>query len=167
MIPTVPFVDDPNTDLDNDSHGRPGNIAWGLSSLDFVSGQITLTADGEPLNDGDREDDWFDYDPSGNMTIDFGFFEGGANSTADRIDQSLAKVYPNPGADFIRFETTNYSGHTLSLVNTQGQEVLQAKLTTEVTPLSVGSLPSGVYVTVLRNEFGAVVWSANFVKMGR
>ncbi|MFK8162791.1 MAG: SdrD B-like domain-containing protein, partial [Lewinella sp.] len=167
MIPTIPFVEDPNTDLNNDSHGRPGNLEWGLSDLDFVSGQITLTADGEPLNDGDREDDWFDYDPSGNMTIDFGFFVEGANSTGNQIDPSLAKVYPNPGADFIRFETTDYSGRTLSILNAHGQLVLETKLSAAVTPLNVGALPSGVYATVMKNEFGTVIWSANFVKLGR
>lgn len=70
---------DPNNDINGDNNGRPGNLEFpGLSELDIASGIIELTTDGEPLNDGDREDDWFDYDPSGNMTVDFGFyFEGG------------------------------------------------------------------------------------------
>lgn len=63
---------DPNTDINNDDNGSPGGFA-GLGNLDIASGIIEITADGEPLNDGDREDDWFDFDPSGNMTIDFGF----------------------------------------------------------------------------------------------
>jgi hypothetical protein len=78
MTPTPIFADDPNSDINLDNNGRPGNIAWGLTGRDIVSGMITLTAGGEPLNDGDRLDSWFDYDPSGNMTIDFGFYQEGA-----------------------------------------------------------------------------------------
>ncbi len=64
---------DPNNDINNDNNGRQGFEFPGLGEYDYASGIITLTADGEPLNDGDRIDDWFDYDPSGNMTVDFGF----------------------------------------------------------------------------------------------
>ncbi len=64
---------DPNSDINFDDNGSPGGFP-GLIDLDISSGIIVLTADGEPLGDGDREDDWFDFDPSGNMTIDFGFY---------------------------------------------------------------------------------------------
>ena len=66
---------DPNNDIDKDDNGRPGYISFpGLGQEDFASGTVTLTADGEPLGDGDRIDEWFDYDISGNMTVDFGFY---------------------------------------------------------------------------------------------
>ena len=32
-----------------------------------------MTEGGEPLNDGNRESDWFDLDSPGNFTVDFGF----------------------------------------------------------------------------------------------
>ncbi len=78
----VPEFAEPNTDINFDNNGRSGaGLYPGLDALDIASGIITLTETGEPLNDGDREDDWFDYDVSGNQTIDFGFFREGACAT--------------------------------------------------------------------------------------
>ena len=39
-----------------------------------MSGIVTLTSDEEPLNDGDPYNCYFDYDASGNNSVDFGFF---------------------------------------------------------------------------------------------
>ncbi|MFK7905619.1 MAG: SdrD B-like domain-containing protein, partial [Chitinophagales bacterium] len=163
MVPTSPYVADPNTDLDFDSHGRPGNLEWGLSESAMVSGLITLTADGEPLGDGDREDDWFDYDPSGNMTVDFGFYVDGATSVDD-FGLQAANMYPNPSAGLIRFETAIFENHTLSLINTNGQTVLHTTLDSNSTQLEVGSMPVGLYAAVLRDEFGNIQWTSKFVK---
>lgn len=71
MVSSEIHSDDPNNDnrVDNNGHGDP--------FTDIFAGIITLTADGEPLNDGDRESCWFDFDPSGNMTIDFAFHSDG------------------------------------------------------------------------------------------
>lgn len=165
MVPTVPFTEDPNTDIDGDSQGRPGNINWGLAELSMVSGLITITADGEPLNDGDREDCWFDYDPSGNMTIDFGFFvEGAVVSTGEPVNQ-LAKIFPNPSSGYFQLETERFNGQTLSLVNTYGQTVLSTKLTAQQTRIDVSGLPAGVYVALLQDGSGKFNWSSKLVKM--
>ena len=69
FVSTTNHIADPNTDidLDNNGSGPPGS--------DIMSGTITITATGEPLNDGDSSDCYFDNDPSGNMTIDFGFYD--------------------------------------------------------------------------------------------
>lgn len=67
MIPTPNFTDADN-DIDADNNGR------GAPRSDLFSGTIIITADGEPLDDGDPEDDWYDLDPAGNMTVDFGFY---------------------------------------------------------------------------------------------
>lgn len=65
---------DPNTDIDKDNNGRPGIQFAGLGEMDFASGIIDLSEDGEPLDDDDVVSDWFDYNPSGNMSVDFGFY---------------------------------------------------------------------------------------------
>lgn len=81
MLPVAEFAD-PNTDINHDNNGRSGaGIFPGLGALDIASGIVTLTATGEPLNDGDRVDDWFDFDVSGNQTVDFGFFREEACAT--------------------------------------------------------------------------------------
>jgi hypothetical protein len=61
---------DNDVDLDNNGFGSPFS--------DIMSGIVTLTSGGEPLNDGDPFDCYFDYDASGNNTVDFGFFDPNA-----------------------------------------------------------------------------------------
>ena len=57
---------DPDNDINNDNDGYdPGIQGFGILSL-----PVTLTAGGEPANDGDG--------PDSNLTIDFGFIELGA-----------------------------------------------------------------------------------------
>jgi len=45
MVHTQPFVEDPNSDINGDSNGRPG-FTFGLTVKDMISGVITLTEDG-------------------------------------------------------------------------------------------------------------------------
>ena len=71
MVNTINILN-PNNNIDGDNNG---NLE--LPFLKFISKPIEITTDGEPLMDGDRQDDQFDYDPSGNMTIDFGFYHPG------------------------------------------------------------------------------------------
>ncbi|MFN8060706.1 MAG: SdrD B-like domain-containing protein [Vicinamibacterales bacterium] len=52
----------PNSDIDNDDNGTV------LGSGTVRSGVVTLTTNGEPVNDGDA-------DANSNLTIDFGFFQ--------------------------------------------------------------------------------------------
>jgi len=67
MTPSAIFTDADN-DIDLDNNGR------GFPFGDIFSGTINITADGEPLNDGDPLDDWYNLDPAGNQTVDFGFY---------------------------------------------------------------------------------------------
>ena len=62
------FVSNANndTDLDNNGSGNP--------FTDIFAGIVTLTPDDEPLGDGDPFNCYFDYDASGNNTVDFGFY---------------------------------------------------------------------------------------------
>lgn len=162
MVPTSIYEADPNTDIFLDNNGRPGND-WGLSPQDIVSGMITLTADGEPLGDGDRSDDWFNYDPSGNMTVDFGFHVDGPTSVTE-IDLSIARLYPNPSSDYVKFETEHFANHTLSLINTNGQSVLRTNLSSKLAQLDIRSIPSGLYAVVLKDKFGTIKWASRLVK---
>ncbi len=163
MTPTPLFEPDPNTDINFDNNGRPGN-QWGLTNQDIVSGMITLTADGEPLNDGDREDDWFDYDPSGNMTIDFGFHVEGASAVRER-HQETARVYPNPFQNGFVVETEFFADRRLRVLNSKGQPVFESALPAETSRVDLAALPAGLYLVLLRDEKGAVRWSGKLVKV--
>jgi len=65
---------DPNNDVDGDDNGQKASEIQALSDRNIITKPIVITANGEPLNDGDRLSSDFDFDPSGNMTIDFGFY---------------------------------------------------------------------------------------------
>ena len=62
------FISNANNDVDLDNNG------YGNPFTDIMSGIVTLTTNGEPLNDGDPFNCYFDYDAGGNNSIDFGFF---------------------------------------------------------------------------------------------
>jgi hypothetical protein len=60
---------DNNLDLDNNGFGSPGS--------DIRSGIINLVSGEEPLDEFDENDCYYNYDPSGNNSVDFGFYEPG------------------------------------------------------------------------------------------
>jgi len=73
-----------------------------------MSGIVTLTTDGEPLNDGDPFDCFFDYDSGGNNTIDFGFYKpsefvwlGNSDSDWNNPNNWSAGVVPNVSSNVL------------------------------------------------------------------
>ncbi len=96
FVSTNEFEADANNDIDFDNNGS------GNPFQDIFSGIVTLTVDGEPLNDGDPENGLFDLDPAGNNTVDFGFYnptvediDGDGFSSADDCDDFNANVNPD------------------------------------------------------------------------
>ena len=75
FVPTNGHVANANNDVDLDNNGA------GTAGQDILSGIVTLTVDGEPLNDGDPTDCDFNFDPAGNNTVDFGFYNPNAPTT--------------------------------------------------------------------------------------
>jgi hypothetical protein len=71
------YISDADNDIDLDNNG------FGSPFTDIMSGIVTLSLGDEPLNDGDPFDCLFDYDGSGNNTIDFGFFNPNAYCFGD------------------------------------------------------------------------------------
>ncbi|MDF1698714.1 MAG: sialate O-acetylesterase [Saprospiraceae bacterium] len=96
FVSTTGYVADANNDVDFDNNGS------GNPFTDIFSGIVTLTVDGEPLNDGDPEDSLFDLDPAGNNTVDFGFYNPTTNdvdndgfSNIEDCDDFNAAINPN------------------------------------------------------------------------
>ncbi len=73
FVSTNGFEPNANNDVDFDNNGS------GNPFTDIFSGIVTLTIDGEPLNDGDPENGLFDLDPAGNNSVDFGFYNSNSN----------------------------------------------------------------------------------------
>jgi len=71
------FEADANNDVDFDNNGS------GPAFSDIFSGIVSLTVDGEPLNDGDPESCIFDFDAAGNNSVDFGFYDPSAQIDFD------------------------------------------------------------------------------------
>ncbi|MEL6392846.1 MAG: sialate O-acetylesterase, partial [Bacteroidota bacterium] len=85
------FVADADNDIDLDNNGS------GQPFTDIMSGIVTLTLDGEPLDDGDPFSCLFNYDASGNNTIDFGFFDPNVTSVSAGLTEEVGiQFYPNP-----------------------------------------------------------------------
>ena len=68
---------DNNVDLDNNGFGNPFS--------DIMSGIVTLRSGEEPLNDGDPYNCYFNYDASGNNTVDFGFYNPDISSVNEDL----------------------------------------------------------------------------------
>lgn len=72
FVSSTVFEPNANNDVDFDNNGS------GSAFTDIFSGIVTLTVDGEPLNDGDPESCIFNFDAAGNNSVDFGFFDPNA-----------------------------------------------------------------------------------------
>jgi hypothetical protein len=64
--------------------------------------------------------------------------------------QSLLSINPNPASSSITIETPT-KGH-LSIMNLNGQQLLQQEITEPKTPIGINTLPSGVYFVRLTND---------------
>jgi hypothetical protein len=151
MLP-VPQVAEPDSDIDFDNNGRRGaDLYPGLGLNDIASGIIELTKTGEPLGDGNQIDDYFDFDVSGNNTIDFGFYQEGTTST-DESPNHPFKLYPNPVIDFLNVE--HYSGDNIiiELWNVQGKRVLSRRLKKSESVIDLKTFPTGLYLARFKNN---------------
>lgn len=109
MVSSFASETDPNSDNNTDNNAcftlfdfQARACTPSMSLQDISSGIIELSAEGEPLRDGDEDQELWLYDPSGNMTIDFGFHfvdisldEAAAKSAAMATDADLDGVPDN------------------------------------------------------------------------
>jgi hypothetical protein len=153
------YVADANNDVDLDNNG------FGNPFTDIMSGIVTLTLDGEPLNDGDPFNCYFNYDASGNNTVDFGFFDPSINPVdeQDAKDEDWIQIFPNPVQDEFRIEG-ELSLYQLELLDSFGQ--IQFKLKPEgfAQIIDISGLPKGMYVLRIINKSNSKVGIQKIVK---
>ena len=137
-----PGDEDPDNDVDKDDNGEPGGQAAGGPFGSFISKPVTIESDTEPLNDGDLPSLSFNFDPSGNMTIDFGFF---LNEGCPLINAHLM------GTDSIDLNTeTGY----IEAIPASGEAPYQYQWSNGQNTAKIENLSSGKYTLTLTDNNG-------------
>ena len=163
FVSTNGHVEDADNDVDGDNNG------FGGAFTDIKSGIVTLTSGGEPLNDGDPFNCYFDYDASGNNTVDFGFYDPNFTSSNSDLatDLQAIKVFPNPATnhlylegDFNQFSIEIYDalGRKVNIQNEEGQT------TSSTIAINVGSFASGLYVIKVMDQDQKLVETHKIIK---
>ena len=74
------------------------------------------------------------------------------------------KIYPNPCQDFIIIESESYLNHTLKIINLTGQDVHKSKLSAKSTRIEIGEWPNGIYIVLLKDQYGKVEGYKRMIK---
>ncbi len=154
---TNSYVADANNDIDLDNNG------FGDPFTDIVSGIVELTSGGEPLNDGDPFNCLFDYDGSGNNSIDFGFFNPNPSSVESIPKAGWARVFPNPVNDQCYF-VSEMPTERIELFDPLGKLLLSERPLSKQHLLNLANLPAGVYIIHGYDLSGKPLETVRFVK---
>ena len=147
FVSTNGFVADANNDVDFDNNGSGGAFT------DIMSGIVTLTLDGEPLNDGDPIDCLFDYDAGGNNSIDFGFYDPEAPTGLEdiHVDPDCMQLFPNPVLDEFTI-TGNLGLYDITIMDSIGQIHQTINATGSSHTIDISTLPAGLYFVRVVNK---------------
>ena len=105
----------------------------------------------------------FAFSPSGEPYVAFTDWVNSYKATVMKYDSVLAginekqqsqlSIYPNPSSTQITIETsTTPATSQLSIINTNGQELISRQVTTPKTMVDISTLPSGVYIVKVTGE---------------
>ncbi len=133
-----------DVDLDNNGSGNP--------FTDIMSGIVTLIADEEPLNDGDPANCYFNYDASGNNTVDFGFYNPDIISgNMDRDDRDhLIQLFPIPAGNEFTIKW-NVGQYQIQIHDSIGRRLRDINSAESVQTIDISSLPVGMYFVKVIN----------------
>jgi hypothetical protein len=140
------FVADADNDVDLDNNG------FGDPFTDIMSGIVTLTSGDEPLNDGDPDDCYFDYDASGNNTVDFGFFNPDISSVNEESGrENRVQIFPNPVQNELTIKG-NLSLYQIELWDAIGRIHRKSHPIGSTHTMDISSLPKGLYFVKILNK---------------
>ncbi len=129
---------DNNVDLNNNGFGNP--------FTDIMSGIVSLGIDEEPLNDGDPENCYFDYDASGNNTVDFGFYN--PNITTANEDLNASQTWSHIFPTLVQHEFTimgNVSPYHIEIYDAVGRILRSIDSNASSTTVDISAFPTGMY----------------------
>lgn len=153
------FVADANNDVDMDNNG------FGSPFTDIMSGIVTLSSDEEPLNDGDPFSCYFNYDASGNNTVDFGFFNpdmpSSNNDPSDKGNE--VRIFPNPSQEEVSIQA-DFGLYEIELFNAVGKSCKRMIATEATQTLNISDLPNGLYIIRISSKTSDVVVLQRLIK---
>ncbi len=153
------FVANADNDMDFDNNG------FGNPFSDILSGIVTLTSDGEPLDDGDPFNCYFDYDASGNNTVDFGFFNPDITSVDKdlAVNESWIRIFPNPVLNRFTIEG-KLSLDQIEIYDSIGRLHRKINSIETIQTIDLSSLPKGLYMIKVLNKDNNLVEIQKIVK---
>ena len=150
------FVANADNDVDLDNNG------FGAPFTDIMSGIVTLTPDEEPLEDGDPFNCYFNYDASGNNTVDFGFFNPDITSVNEDILNQI-QLFPNPALNELTIKG-NLSLYQIELFDSVGRIHRNINPIGSTHTIDISSLPKGLYLVKISNKTNNLVEFQKIVK---
>lgn len=157
FVSTGGFEANANNDVDNDNNGS------GVAETDIFAGIVHLSSGEEPLGDGDEFNCFFDYDASGNNTVDFGFFDPNFTSTNITNYSSGVHVFPNPALNEVTIEgeLTNFK---IEMYDAMGRLHQTIQTDKKATKIDISLWPKGLYLMKIINTENKLVEIQNLVK---
>jgi hypothetical protein len=140
FVSTNGFEPNADNDVDGDNNG------FGNPLSDIFSGIVTLTLDGEPLQDGDPINCYFDYDGSGNNSVDFGFYNPLVSSTNEGLtnNEQNIKIFPNPVLNTFTIQS-DISLHHIEITDAYGKLIQKMDTNDNSISVDVSTYPVGMY----------------------
>jgi len=152
------FVANADNDVDFDNNG------WGNPRTDIKSGIVTLTCGEEPLEDGDPFSCYFDYDASGNNTIDFGFYHPDITVVYEQPNENRIQLFPNPVRYELKIET-NLTSFQIQILDPFGQTLRSQYSTKSTLTIDTSTLPKGVYFIQVSNENNRILKVQKIIRL--
>ncbi|MBK8080311.1 MAG: T9SS type A sorting domain-containing protein [Saprospiraceae bacterium] len=147
------FQADANNDVDFDNNGS------GNPFTDIMSGIVTLRSDEEPLNDGDPVNCYFDYDASGNNTVDFGFYNPDVSAVSGEIiNDDWIQIFPIPVQNIFTIQGKKGVFH-IELYDSFGRMLRKIDANESFHTIDISSFPTGLYFVKTIHK------TNNFIKM--
>ena len=158
FVATNGFVANANNDVNNDNNGSGGAFT------DINSGIVTLTVDGEPLDDFDPYDCNFNFDAAGNNTVDFGFYDPNAALSIEDFNENNILVFPNPVQNELTIKN-NFDLYQVKIFDVVGRLYKTINPTQETETIDTSKLPQGVYLLVFIDEVNNGVKYNKIIKL--
>ena len=146
-VSTHGFQPDADNDADLDNNG------FGAAFTDIMSGIVTLTSEEEPLNDGDPSNCYFNYDASGNNTVDFGFYNPNISAVKDDLsmEDPWIQIFPMPVLNAFTIKG-NLSLCQIEIYDAVGRMLRKIDANGSSHTIDISSFPSGLYFVKAINQ---------------